>query len=194
MPRLNFRSLLVALGLAVLAGPVRAEMGWWQRLGVRDLTGGPVAADGRWIVVVFLSPECPVANASVPILNALANEFGPHGFAFVGAYADPMIGLPAMRQHAREYGLTFASADDRTHALVRLTGATWTPEVFVYAADGRRLYHGRIDDRVGDFGAARPTAVQQDLREVLAALAAGQPGPFPDRRGFGCSIPEVVKP
>lgn len=195
MPRSSARCLMVALGLGLLAVPVAAaNAGWWPRLGVHDLTGAPLAASGRWIVVVFISPECPVANASVPVLNALAQEFGPRGFTFVGAYADPSIGLPALRQHAKEYGLVFATTDDRKHQLVRATGATYTPEVFVFTADGARLYRGRIDDRVGDFGEARPTAVQQDLREVLVALAAGRTGPFPDKMGFGCTIPEVVKP
>jgi hypothetical protein len=77
---------------------------------------------------------------------------------------------------------------------VRLAGVTYTPEVCVFAADGTRLYRGRIDDRVGDFGTARPTAVRQDLREVLAALTRGEGGPFPDGPGFGCAIPEEVKP
>ncbi len=184
---------LASLGPVV---PARSagNLGWWEGLGVRDLAGTPLASNARWIVVVFISPECPLANASVPVLNKLAGEFGPPGFGFVGAYADPAVGLPVMRQHAKDYGLAFATADDRDHRLVRLTGATFTPEVFVYAANGTRLYRGRIDDRVGDFGAARPTATRQDLRDVLVALAAGQSGPFPDQPGFGCTIPEAVHP
>src|SRR5260221_4828149 len=113
MPPL-FRRLLVAaslLGLSSLA----AGSDWWSGLAVRDLNGAPVPAAGRWIVVVFLSPECPVANASMPTLNALAAEFGPRGCSFVGAYADPTLELPALRRHAAGYHVAFAVADDRTH-------------------------------------------------------------------------------
>ncbi|MDI1320544.1 MAG: redoxin domain-containing protein [bacterium] len=199
MPKspLFLRCLVAAWGLA-LAGPlVAADKGahdWWTNQDVRGLEGAPVAVTGRWIVLVFLSPECPLANASVPLLNKLAEEYGPRGFTFVGVYADPTAGRPVLRQHAKDYGLVFSTTDDREHRLVRLTAATYTPEVFVFAADGNRLYRGRIDDRVGDFGAARPTATRQDLREVLAALVSGKSGPFPDRPGFGCAIPEAVKP
>ncbi len=191
MPR-PFRRLLLAAGLlGLLSGANGAD--WWSGLAVRDLAGAPVPATGRWIVLVFLSPECPVANAEVPVLNALAAEFAPHGFAFVGAYADPALELPALRRHAAEYHLGFATADDRAQHLVHATGAHYTPEAFVFSPDGTLLYRGRIDDRVGDFGPARPVAAQEDLREVLTALAAGQPGPFKNRPGFGCSIPEPLK-
>lgn len=192
------RQALAAAGLLALlaSGLSAAPAGtWWRQLGVRTLTGEAVVpAAGGWIVLVFITPECPLANASVPVLNALAREFGPRGCTFVGAYVDPTLPPPVLAQHTRDYALAFATTDDREHRLVRLTGATYTPEVFVFAADGTRLYRGRIDDRVGDFGAARPTAVQQNLREVLAALTSGQDGPFPDGPGFGCAIPEAVRP
>jgi hypothetical protein len=99
----------------------------------------------------------------------------------------------ALRRHVKDYHIAFATADDRAHRLVRAIGAGYTPEVFVFTRDGALLYRGRIDDRVEDFGVARPAATREELREVLAALVAGKPGPFENHRGFGCSIPEHVK-
>lgn len=170
------------------AGP-----GWWEQLAVRDLTGSALTPAGRWIVIVFLSPECPVANADIPVLNSLAAEFSPRGFSFVGAYADPAFALPDLLHHAAEYRLGFPAADDRQQHLVHAAGATFTPEVCVFSRAGTLLYRGRIDDRVEDFGAARPRAEHEDLREVLTALAAGQTGPFANRPGFGCSIPAPAR-
>jgi hypothetical protein len=134
-----------------------------------------------------------VSNASIPVLNSLAAEFSPRGFAFVGAYVDPTADLEALRSHVADYAIGFPTADDREHRLVRAAGATYTPEVAVFSAAGARLYGGRIDDRVGAFGAARPAAAHQELRQVLAALASGSPGPFKGNLGFGCAIPEAVK-
>jgi len=192
MPRLIRRLLLAAclLPLAASAAPPEG----WGRLEVRDLDGRPLDPAGRWLVVVFLSPECPVANAEIPALNALAAEFGPHGVAFVGAYADPTLATADLRRHTHDYQLAFPAADDRTQRLKRAAGATCTPEVGVFARDGTLLYRGRIDDRVEDFGAARPVATREDLREVLTALLAGRPGPFPFRPGFGCAIPAPAAP
>lgn len=191
MPRLLRCLLLTACLLGIRSEAAETE--WWKNLAPRDLAGAPIAAPGRWTVIVFISPECPVANASIPTLNALTTEFTPHGFGFVGVYADPAIDLATLRRHTEEYHLKFATTDDRTHKLVRAIGATYTPEVFVYANDGTLLYRGRIDDRVEELSAARPKATREDLREVLAALVAGQPGPFANRPGFGCAISEPVK-
>jgi len=188
-----------ALALALLlplsrAGDAGRAAGWWRGLDVRDLHGAPLTPGGRWIVVLFLGQECPVSNASVPVLNALSSEFSPRGFAFVGAYVDPTAGLDALQAHARDYAIGFPTADDRAHRLARAAGASYTPEAAVFSADGARLYLGRIDDRVGESGAARPAAAHQELRDVLAALAAGSPGPFTGVTGYGCAIPEDVRP
>jgi hypothetical protein len=128
------------------------------------------------------------------VLNALSTEFSLRGFAFVGAYVDPTADLEALRAHARDYAIGFPTADDRGHRLARAAGASYTPEVAVFSADGARLYLGRIDDRVGESGAARPAATHQELRDVLVALAAGATGPFRGVAGYGCAIPEEVRP
>jgi len=175
-------------------GPDVSSPLWWRQLRVRDLRGSPLNPAGRWLVVVFLGQECPVSNASIPVLNKLAAEFAPRGFTFIGAYVDPTADLEALRAHAADYAIGFATADDREHRLVRAAGATFTPEAAVFSAAGARLYAGRIDDRVGAFGAARPAAANQELRRVLAALAAGAPGPFEGIAGYGCAIPEAVRP
>jgi hypothetical protein len=141
-----------------------------------------------------MGQECPVSNASVPVLNKLASEFGPKGFSFVAAYVDPTADTASLRAHAADYGIRFPVADDRGHALVRRGGASYTPEVVVFNIQGERLYSGRIDDRVGDRGASRPVAAHEDLREVLVAIEAGSRGPFESKPGYGCSIPEAVRP
>lgn len=194
-PRLAAVILGCVLGFAAHgAGASEAPSAWWRSLAVRGLAGDPLEVRGHWIVVVFLGQECPVSNASIPVLNRLAADFGPRGFALVGAYVDPTAGLPALRAHAAEYGVGFATADDREHRLARAAGATYTPEAAVFSERGERLYLGRIDDRVGAGGAARPLAAHEDLREILQALASGARGPFPNRPGYGCALPEAVRP
>lgn len=186
--------LILALSLGCVAADRQREAPpWWRRLSVTSLDGTPLIPDGRRVVVVFLSGECPVSNAYVPVLNRLASDFSGRGFAFVGAYVDPEAALPALREHARSYAISFATADDREHRLVRAASATITPEAAVFSEDGAVLYRGRIDDRVGDLGFARPAAAHNDLRDVLEAIAAGKSGPFPAKQGFGCFIPERVR-
>jgi hypothetical protein len=186
------RCLLLAVCLLGIRAAA-TETDWWENLALHNLAGARLMPQGRWIVIVFLSPECPVANASIPTLNALAAAYAPRGFDFIGAYADPTLDLAALRRHGTDYRLRFATVDDREQRLVHAAGAKFTPEVFVYSRAGALLYRGRIDDRVEELGAARPKAAHEDLRDVLAALAAGETGPFANHPGFGCAIPEPVK-
>lgn len=172
---------------------VRASASWWHELALRDLAQQPLPVPTQPLVVVFLDPECPIANGYMPVLNALASEFTPRGISFLGAYSDPMLKPEALRTHRREFKINFAIADDRGQRLVRFAGATYSSEVAVFAADGTRLYRGRIDDRVGEKGAMRPAATRHDLRDVLVRLAAGERGPFTGVRGFGCAIAVPVK-
>src|ERR1700677_3975588 len=148
----------MSLAAAAAGGPPEAPL-WWRKLSVVGLDGAPLVPAARRIVVVFLSEECPVSNAYIPVLNQLASDFSRRGFAFVGAYVAPGSGLPALREHARSYTVSFATADDRGHGLVRVASAALTPEAVVFSEDGAVLYRGRIDDRVGNLGAARPVAV-----------------------------------
>jgi thiol-disulfide isomerase/thioredoxin len=183
--------LALSLGSAVWGAPPEAPL-WWRKLSVVGIDGAPLVPAARRIVVVFLSEECPVSNAYIPVLNQLASDFSGRGFAFVGAYVDPGAGLPALREHAKSFAVSFATADDRGHGLVKAASATLTPEAVVFSEDGAVLYRGRIDDRVGDLGASRPAATHNDLRDVLEAITEGKTGPFPPRQGFGCFIPEPV--
>jgi hypothetical protein len=179
---------------AMAVEPAAGQAGWWAGIHAVDLLGAPLNPAARWYVVVFLGQDCPVSNASIPVLNALSAEFTPKGFAFVGAYVDPTAGLADLRAHAKDFAIGFATADDRDHRLARAAGASYTPEAAVFSGSGAVLYLGRIDDRVGESGAARPAAAHQELRDVLAAIVAGSPGPFKGVTGYGCEIPEAVRP
>jgi hypothetical protein len=193
-PRVGLAAAALAFGLILPLARAGEPAEWWRQLLVRDLHGAPLNPEGRWFVVVFLGQECPVSNASIPVLNALSAEFSPRGFAFVGAYVDPTASLGELQAHTRDYAVGFPTADDRGHRLARAAGASNTPDVAVFSASGARLYLGRIDDRVGEFGAARPAAAHHDLRDVLAAIAAGSQGPFKGIKGYGCAIPEDPRP
>lgn len=191
-PALMAAALLASPILGMAADTAPGTPQWWRQLSVTDLNGAALRPASPLIVVVFLSADCPVSNTYIPVLNRLAAEFSGRGFAFVGAYVDPESDLASLREHARSYAITFATADDREHRLVRAASARITPEVAVFSVDGGVLYRGRIDDRVGDLGFAKPAATRNDLRDVLEAISAGKRGPFPGRPGFGCFIPERV--
>lgn len=180
----------VPLRAADVVGDSLAPQGGWQdRLDLWDSDGARIPITGRWVVLAFLDPECPVANACLPVLNTLSRSFHGKGVRVIGVYTDSALTPERLRQHGREFAIEFPVVQDRDHRLLRLSGATYSSEVAVCDARGTVLYHGRIDNRVGEDGATRPKATEHDLAAVLERLHAGETGPFPGRTGFGCYLP-----
>jgi hypothetical protein len=181
--------------LAALAGPVRAETAGFT--GVMDLEGRSIVvlpAGPGPTVLVFTGTDCPISNRYAPELRRLGQRYAARGVAFRLVYVDPAETPAAIREHARAYGLGADVLRDPRHELVRLAGATVTPEaaVFVAGPAGPRLvYRGRIDDRTVDFGRTRPQPRTRDLADVLETLTTGHSLSLRTTTAVGCFIPEL---
>jgi hypothetical protein len=183
------RSPSTAAAAAWKSDSYATQGAWWDGLDLRNSDGARIPITERWVVLAFLDPECPVANACLPVLNALFRSFRGKGVQVIGVYTDSALTSERLHQHGREFAIEFPVVQDRDHRLLRLSGATYSSEVAVCDARGTVLYRGRIDNRVGEDGAARPKATEHDLAAVLERLHAGETGPFPSRPGFGCYLP-----
>jgi thiol-disulfide isomerase/thioredoxin len=182
-----------ALGIAaVLAVAVPAADARLSE--VTDLAGRRVEAlplGTGPLVLVFTATECPLSNRYAPELRRLRSKFAGRGVDFRLVYADDAETEGAIRGHLRAFGLGDDALRDRGQELVRLTGATVTPEVAVLVAGpaGRRLvYRGRIDDRAVEVGRIRPTPRVHDLEEVLDALTSGRVVEARTTAATGCFI------
>jgi hypothetical protein len=177
---------------AVLA--VAARAGVVALSEVTDLDGRRVEAlplGTTPLVLVFTATECPISNRYAPELRRLRSKFTARGVAFRLVYADPAETAEAIRRHLRAFGHDGDALRDPGHELVRLTGATVTPEVAVLEASptGHRLvYRGRIDDRAVDVGRIRPVPRVHDLEEVLDALVSGRAVAARTTPATGCFI------
>jgi peroxiredoxin len=194
----------LCLSIAILAGthatgtpsdstPRILDFSWWTAQTPVDLNHVQIPAPQDWIALVFLDPDCPVANAYIPVLNALAAQFKDRGVQLIGVYADPVLSPEQLQKHGRDFSITFPVTQDQSGHLVRLVGATYSSEVAVMNGKGATLYRGRIDNRITENGSIRPQATKEDLREILERLCSGETGPFPGQRGFGCFLPEPAK-
>lgn len=148
-------------------------------------------AGSRANVLIFTTTDCPIANGYAPEISALALEYGPQGMSFFLVHVDPDVTPEAARAHARDYSLDLTILLDSQHQLVAATGATVTPEAVVIAADGELLYRGRIDNLYADLGVKRRQPTKRDLREILSAIAAGNPVETEWAEAVGCFIPEL---
>jgi peroxiredoxin len=159
---------------------------------LRDTRGAEHTFD-EWrghaaIVLFFVSTDCPVANSYVPEMNRIREAYAPRGVLFLAVQTDTTVADDAVARYASEFRYSFPMLLDPHQALVRLADATIVPQAAVFAPDGRRLYLGRIDNRVVDFGKQRYRATEADLREALDAVLAGKLPPHATTKSIGCAI------
>ena len=162
-------------------------------LSYRDLAGdlhSPLRVDDAPAhVLVFVTTDCPIANAYAPTLQRLARDFDDTGIRLYLIHVDPDIGAPEARRHAAAYDLPGHVILDPEHRLVERLAPAVTPEAVVLDQTGTRVYQGRIDNRWAELGRKRPRPTQHDLADALSAVLSGRKVSSPRTQAVGCAIP-----
>ena len=148
------------------------------------------APRARAIVLLFVMRDCPISNAFAPEIERIRGEYAPRGVAFDLVYADPSETGEGARKHAADFGHRSRVLLDPAHVLVRLSGATKSPEAAVLSPAGEVLYLGRIDDRFVDYGKQRPAPRTRDLRAALDAILDGRSPEVARTEAVGCFLPD----
>lgn len=153
-------------------------------------------SESELLLVVFTCNHCPTAQAYEERLKSLHADFKQRGVALVAispndplavrldelGYADVGDSLEDMKTRAKEQGFEFPYLyDGETQVTSRAFGVLATPHVFLFDADRKLRYQGRIDD--SDIGRVQ----SHDTRNAIEALLAGKPVPVETTRVFGCS-------
>ncbi len=144
--------------------------------------------NSNYVVVIFISTECPFVQPYTDRINSLANDYSKKGVTFFGINANSTESFDAVKTHAAEKGYPFAVLKDENNAVADMLGATRTPEVFLIDKNKTILYHGRIDDSRDE-----QKVTSTDLKDALDQVIAGKDVAVKDTKSFGCSIKRVEK-
>ena len=141
--------------------------------------------EGKPVAVVFSCCHCPYVVAWEDRLNEAAREFdGRAGMLVINANAGYLGDSPDdMRTRAEEKGFAFPFLYDETQATASAYGAARTPEVFVFDAGHRLVYHGAPDSDHTD-----PEGADPYLRPALEAALAGTAPEVHETPAVGCTI------
>lgn len=142
-------------------------------------------------VLIFTRTDCPISNRYAPTVRSLCETYQPRGVDFLLVYVERAENPTTIQNHLKEYQYVCRGVHDPLHELVKMTGATVTPEAVIFDAERKIAYQGRIDDRFVDFGQARSEPTTHDLAQALDALLAGQPVPQPKTNAVGCYIGDL---
>ena len=163
-----------------------------QSIAVTDVNGARVTplspAAGDVHLLIFVTPDCPVANRYAPEIDRIAAAYAARRVRTFLIYADPSLTPARVKAHLAEFhpSLRATAIIDKSWLLANETGATVTPEAVVITSAGR-AYRGRIDDWYVALGKSRAAATSHDLRDALDAVLAGTPVK-PGGAAVGCYI------
>lgn len=154
-------------------------------------------ADARALVIVFTANHCPTAQAYEERLQAVADDYRDRSVQVVAISPNSPLGLlyeelgytdlnddyEAMAIRAEDRGFTFPYLyDGDTEAASLQYGPAATPHAYVFDADRKLVYTGRLDS------SEKPgTANAEDLRAAIDAVLAGRQPEVAKTQTFGCS-------
>ena len=151
---------------------------------------GPADFQGaKALLIVFTCNHCPYAQAVEDRLVRIAEDFGPKGLATVLINSNDVVNYPddsfdKMKERAKAKGFPFPYCLDETQDVAREYHAACTPDPFLFDADQRLAYRGRIDDNWQE-----PDKVtRHELREAIEAVLEGRPAASEQIASMGCNI------
>jgi len=159
--------------------------------------------DAKVFCVVFTCNHCPDSVASAVRMEEIHQDYQNKGVALIavngnnpGSLTPDELGyspfgdsFEEMAPFAKDFGWTFPYLyDGEKQEFATACGAQSTPHVFVFDAERKLRYTGRIDD-----GRKAGPVEKSQLRDALDALLAGTEVKEPVTRSFGCSTKWLFK-
>ena len=153
--------------------------------------------DAKILLIVFTCNHCATAQAYEDRLIQLQKDYADKGVKVVAicpndplalrldelCFSDISDSLDDMKIRAKDKNFNFPYLfDGDTQTVAHAYGPLATPHIFIFDADRKLRFQGRIDN--GEI--KPPTSI--DTRNALDALVAGKPVPVETTRVFGCSI------
>ena len=155
-----------------------------------DVLGAEVALgdlDGP-LVVVFTCNHCPYAVHVEDRLIRRARAWAGRGVRTVAISSNDAEAYPAdsfenMAERAAEKGYPFPYLYDESQEVARAYDAACTPDFYLFDADHRLVYRGRLDD-----GRPRRAPPTSDLDEAVAQLVETGAVTTEQVPSMGCNI------
>ena len=146
-------------------------------------------ADPKLLIVAFTCNHCPFVIGSEDRMNALLADYASKGVAMVCINSNETDGHPTdsfdhMVERAKDKGFAFPYLRDQSQEVALAYGALRTPHFYVFDADRKLRYTGRMDDNPMTPG----EETTRELRDALDDLLAGREVKAPLTNPIGCNV------
>jgi peroxiredoxin len=162
-------------------------------LEVEDTSGRSLTlqgvADDNGLLVMFTCNTCPWVSKWEDRFNGLATLAASNNIGMIALNPNERIrdrgeSMEDMKKRAQKQGYSFPYALDEDHIIADAFGATRTPEIFLFDADMRLVYHGAIDDNADDASTVEANYAADAIRQLTAGSDIIQK----ETKSLGCTI------
>lgn len=143
----------------------------------------------KLVIVVFTCNHCPAAIGAQDRTIKMAKDYKSKGVEILAISSNetthhPDDSFEHMKERAKEKAFPFPYLHDETQHVARAYGALRTPHFYVFDADRKLRYTGRMDDNPYDAS----KATRHDLQNAIDALLAGKKPPVEATNPIGCNV------
>ncbi len=173
----------LAIGAALVSADVKMKNIDGKELSIKDSVGE------KGTLVIFTCNACPWVKKWEDRIAAVSNDYAKKGIGVIAINSnDPSRyeedSYEEMKKRSEKLKLQFPYVVDGTSEVARAFGASKTPEVFLFDANNKLVYHGAVDDNAADAA----TVKQNYLKDALEAVSTGAKVPLAETKALGCSI------
>jgi peroxiredoxin len=145
--------------------------------------------DAKVLVVLFTCNHCPYVVGSEDRMNKFVADYSPRGVKMVGINSNeteqhPTDSFDHMKLKAKEKNFKFPYLRDESQKIALAYGALRTPHYYVFDAQRKLRYTGRMDDNPRNPG----KETTHELRDAVDAVLAGKEPAVPLTNPIGCNV------
>lgn len=173
----------IALGTDLPMGDVKLKDVSGKELSIKE------AMQKNGVLVMFSCNTCPyvIKNQQRTLDIAAYAKQNNIGIILLNSNEgsrDDADSYAAMKEYAKNQQYSFPYVVDEDSKLANAFGATRTPELFLFDANGKLQYKGAIDDNPSDAGSVK----RVHAREAITELVNGKSVSLKESRSVGCAI------
>lgn len=130
--------------------------------------------DNDGLVVLYLSPECPLCQNYSVAIHDLEDQFRGKKIEFVGVVSGNFYPKEQVAEYLKTYKMNMDILLDPDFIISDFYQAQLTPEAHLLDSKGKLMYRGAIDNWAISLGKKRLRATSNYLRDALSNFISGK--------------------
>ena len=123
------------------------------------------------LLIIFMCNHCPYVKARIKDIVNLQSKFNKADLQVIGINSnDPDYegeGFNNMINFSKDYSLNFPYLIDDAQKIAKEYGAVCTPDPFLFDADKKLVFHGKINDALEPNSSPTYNTMEENIKKLL---------------------------